>query len=61
VLHAVFHRALIRADLIVAAVQQRLAPSVHALANLVIFDAGFQVGRLLGLDKLRLKGMDFFR
>src|SRR5690606_31349795 len=48
VLHAVFHRALVGADLVVAPHHQRLAAGVHALADLVVFEAGLHVGGLLG-------------
>jgi hypothetical protein len=60
VLHAVFHLALVRANFIVAALHQRFAAGVHAQRNLVVFDAGFHVGRLLRFDVLALEGVDFF-
>src|SRR5437868_6245157 len=45
VLHAVFHRRLIRAGFAHAAPEQRLAPGIHALGDLVVFRAGFHIGR----------------
>ena len=60
-LHAVFHRALVGPDLVVAALQQGAPAGVHALGNLVIFQAGFHVGGLLCLDKFALEGGNFFR
>ena len=59
-LHAIFHRALIRAELVVAAVHQRLAAGVHAQCDLVVFGAGLPVRGLLGLDELALEGDDLF-
>jgi hypothetical protein len=59
VLHAVFHGALVGADLVLAALEQRQAAGVHALADLVVLDAGLHVGGLLGLDELALEGGDF--
>src|SRR5262245_60260273 len=44
VLHAVFHRALVGADLVVAALQQCLAARVHAQRDLVVLHAGLHVG-----------------
>jgi hypothetical protein len=38
---------------------QGLAAGVHALGDLVVFDAGFHVGGLLRLDELALEGGDF--
>ncbi len=58
VLHAVFHRALVGAHLVVASVEQRPAPRIHALADLVVLDAGLHIGGLLGLDELALEGGD---
>jgi hypothetical protein len=55
VLHAVFHRALVRADLVVAALHQGLAAGVHAQGDLVVLDAGLHVGGLLRLDELALE------
>jgi hypothetical protein len=61
-LHAVFHRALVRpAGFVDATAHQGfLAPGVHAQRDLVVFDAGFHVGGLLGLDELAFEGRDFF-
>ena len=61
VLHAVFHRALVRPKFIVSAQHQGLSPGVHAQGNFVVFHAGFHVRRLLRFDKFALKGADFFR
>jgi hypothetical protein len=58
VLHAVFHRALVGADLVVAALHQGLAAGVHAQGDLVVLDAGLHVGGLLGFDELALEGGD---
>jgi hypothetical protein len=58
VLHAVFHRALVGADLVVAALVQRLAACVHALRDLVVLDAGLHVGRALRLHETGLEGGD---
>ena len=60
VLHAVFHGALIGADFVVATLVQGLAAAIHALGNLVVLDAGFHVGGLLGLYELGLKCRDLF-
>src|SRR5688572_24731500 len=54
VLHAVFHRALVGADLVVAALHQRLAAGVHAQRDLVVFHAGLHVSGLLGFHELAL-------
>ena len=58
VLHAVFHRALVRPGLVVAALHQRLAPGVHAQRDLVILDTGLHVGGLLSRDEFALEGGD---
>ena len=60
VLHAVFHRALVGAELVVAAQHQRLAASVHAQGQFVVFDTGFHVGGLLRFDEIALESADFF-
>ncbi len=60
VLHAVFHRALVGADFVVAAQHQGLAAGVHALGDLVVLDRGFHVGGALGLDELALEAGDLF-
>ena len=60
-LHAVFHRALVGAHFVVAALQQGPAPGIHALGNLVVFQTGFHVSGLLGLNKLALESGNFFR
>ena len=57
-LHAVFHRALVGAALVVAALHQGAPAGVHAQGDLVVLDAGFHVGGLLGLDELALEGVD---
>ena len=58
-LHAVLHRALVGADLVVAAVQQCLAAGVHAQRDFIVLVAGFQVGSLLGGDKFGLECGNF--
>ena len=60
VLHAVFHGALVGADLVVAALIQGPAAGVHALADLVVLDAGLHVGGLLRLHEFGLEGRDLF-
>lgn len=60
-LHAVFHRTLVGTDFVFATFHQRPAPGVHAFTDLVVLNAGFHVGRLLGLDKLSLESLNFFR
>ncbi|KGX49629.1 hypothetical protein Y025_5569 [Burkholderia pseudomallei TSV32] len=59
VLHAVFHRALIRADLRFAALHQRAAAGVHAPCDLVVLDRGLHIGGALRLDELALEQRDF--
>ncbi len=59
--HAVFHRRLVGAVLIVTALKQRFAASVHALGDFVVFCTGFHIGRALGHDELALERCDFFR
>jgi hypothetical protein len=44
-----------------AALHQGLAAGVHALADLVVLDAGFHVGGAFGLDEFALEQHDFFR
>src|ERR1700761_3650888 len=58
-LHAVFHRALVGAALVLAAGHERAAAGVHSLGDLVVLDAGLHVGGLLRLDELALEGDDF--
>src|SRR5690348_11549263 len=53
--HAVLHRALVRAGLVVAALEQGLAAGVHAQGDLVVLDAGLEVRGLLRLDELALE------
>ena len=60
VLHAIFHGALVGAHFVVAALVQGRAAGVHALADFVVLDAGFHIGRLLCFDKLTLKGRNLF-
>src|SRR3954462_7237625 len=55
VLHAVFHRALVRADFVLAALHQRQPAGVHAQRDLVVLDTGFHVRGLLGLDEPTLE------
>jgi len=43
------------------AVEQGATAGVHALADLVVLDAGFHVGGLLGLDEFALEGCDVLR
>src|SRR4249920_2326852 len=57
-LHAVFHRALVRADLVVATLQQRAAAGVHAQGDLVVLGAGFPVRGLFGFDELALERLN---
>src|SRR4051794_21905309 len=54
-LHAIFHRALVRTDFVVAALEQRFASSIHAQRDLIIFNAGLQIRRAMGFDKLALE------
>lgn len=59
-LHAVFHGALVGTDFVVTTLQQRTAACVHALADFIVLDSGFHIGRALGFDEIGLKGCDFF-
>src|SRR5690349_21043960 len=59
VLHAVFHRRLVRPDLAAALREERLAAGVHALGDLVVFLRRFAVRRLLGVDELALFEREF--
>ena len=58
VLHAVFHRRLVRANLVGATLHQSQTARVHAFANFVVFDRGFHVGCTLRFDKLALEECD---
>src|SRR6185436_20602449 len=57
-LHAVFHRALVRAGVVVAALDERPPAGVHAQRDLVVLGARLPIRRLLGLDELALEGVD---
>ena len=57
-LHAVLHRALVRPQVVLAALEEGAPPGVHSQRDLVVFCAGFPVGGLLGLDELALEGVD---
>ncbi|MOA23046.1 hypothetical protein D3C78_1436460 [compost metagenome] len=59
VLHAVFHRRLIRAGLVHAAQHQGLAAGVHAFGDLIVFDGRFHVGGALGFDEFAFERRDF--
>ena len=60
-LHAVFHRALVRAYLVITALHQSPAALVHAFGDFVVFHAGLHIGCALRLDKFRFERDDFFR
>ena len=60
VLHAIFHRALIRADLNPSFVEQGLASGIHSDRNLVVLNAGFHVRGLLRFDEFALEQRHFF-
>src|SRR4051812_9486383 len=60
-LHAVFHRALVRTEVVVAALEEGAAAGVHAQGDLVVLGAGFPVCRLLCLDEFALEGVDVLR
>ena len=51
-LHAVFHRALVRAELVVAALHQCQSALVHAFSDFIVFHASFHVGGALGFDEI---------
>ena len=59
VAHAVLHWALVGAGFAVAALEQGAAARVHALANFVVFQAGFHVGGALRLHEFTLESGDF--
>ena len=48
-LHAVFHRGLVRPDLVLATVEQRAPAGVHPQRDLVVLGAGLHVGRAIWL------------
>src|SRR5688572_11225385 len=50
-LHAVFHRRLVRARLVVTTLVQGLAARIHTQRDLVVLDAGLEVRGLLSLDE----------
>ena len=60
-LHAVFHRRLVGADLIDALLHQRPASGVHAQRDLVVFPGRFPVGGLFGVDEIAFEQHDLFR
>ncbi len=59
VLHARFHRALIRPDLRFAARHQRAPSGVHAFGDLVVFAGGFHVRGAFRFDELALEERNF--
>src|SRR5260221_13999984 len=59
--HRVLHRRLVGAGIIEALLPERPAAAVEPPADFVVFQSGFDVGRLLRLDELALKVHDFFR
>ena len=59
--HAVFHRRLIGADLVIAALEQHAPSAVHTLRNDVVLMRGLEIGGSLGLDEIALEQGDFFR
>src|SRR5450631_2487220 len=60
-LHAVFHRRLIRPELVATALPQRAPARFHPFADLVVFGGGFQVGGLFGIDELALEQGNLLR
>src|SRR5690606_23879234 len=61
VLHAVFHGALVRPRVVVAAIEQHPPARVHAQRDLVVLDGRLHVGGALDFDELALEQRDLFR
>src|SRR5664279_1439495 len=60
-LHAVFHGALVGAEVVLAAFEEGAPAGVHAQRDLVVLGAGLPVRGLLGLDELTLERLDVVR